>query len=113
METLPLNFDKTKKYPVLFYIWWTRITNSNEKWALSFSSLIAAELDAVVVTIDGRGTGFNNLNYKLGSKFKFIVRDRLGQYEPIDVISAANKWAEKSYVDPERIAVWGWSYGGF
>lgn len=114
METLPLNFDKTKKYPVLFYIYGGPGSQTvTKKWALSFSSLIAAELDAVVVTIDGRGTGFNNLNYKLGSKFKFIVRDRLGQYEPIDVISAANKWAEKSYVDSERIAVWGWSYGGF
>ena len=41
------------------------------------------------------------------------MRDKLGKYEPLDVIAAANKWAEKSYVDPERIAVWGWSYGGF
>lgn len=114
METLPLNFDKKKKYPVLFYIYGGPGSQTvTKKWAISFSSLIAAELDAIVVTIDGRGTGFNNLNYKLGSKFKFIVRDRLGQYEPIDVISAANKWAEKSYVDHERIAIWGWSYGGF
>lgn len=114
METLPLNFDKKKKYPVLFYIYGGPGSQTvTKKWAISFSSLIAAELDAIVVTIDGRGTGFNNLNYKLGSKFKFIVRDGLGQYEPIDVISAANKWAEKSYVDHERIAIWGWSYGGF
>ncbi|EMG46503.1 DAP2 Dipeptidyl aminopeptidase B [Candida maltosa Xu316] len=114
VETLPLNFDKKKKYPVLFYIYGGPGSQTvTKKWGVSFSSLIAAELDAIVVTVDGRGTGFNNLNYKLGSKFKFIVRDRLGKYEPLDVIAAANKWAEKSYVDPERIAVWGWSYGGF
>lgn len=114
METLPLNFDKKRKYPVLFFIYGGPGSQTvTKKWAVSFSSLIAAELDAIVVTVDGRGTGFNNLNYKLGSKFKFIVRDKLGKYEPLDVIAAANKWAEKSYVDPERIAVWGWSYGGF
>ncbi|KAI3404849.2 DAPB [Candida oxycetoniae] len=114
METLPPNFDKRKKYPVLFFVYGGPGSQQvNKRWSLSFSSVVAAELDAVVVTIDGRGTGFNNLNYKMGSQFKFIVRDKLGKYEPIDVINAGRVWAKKSYVDPERMAVWGWSYGGF
>lgn len=114
METLPLNFDRLKKYPVLFYIYGGPGSQQvTKRWSVSFSSLIAAELDAIVVTIDGRGTGFNNLNYKMGSQFKFIVRDKLGQYEPLDVISAGRVWSKRSYVDPERLAVWGWSYGGF
>ncbi|CAI5755726.1 unnamed protein product [Candida verbasci] len=114
METLPLNFDKKKKYPVLFYVYGGPGSQTiTKQWSISFSSLVAAELNAIVVTVDGRGTGFNNLNYKLGSKFKFIVRDKLGKYEPLDIISTAKKWVEKSYVDPDRIGVWGWSYGGF
>ncbi|KAI5967722.1 DAPB [Candida margitis] len=114
VEVLPLNFDKKKKYPVLFSIYGGPGSQMVDKrWSISFSSLVAAELDAVVVTVDGRGTGYNNLNSKLGSNFKFIVRDQLGKYEPRDLISAANIWAGKSYVDRERIAIWGWSYGGF
>ena len=113
-EVLPLNFDKKKKYPVLFQIYGGPGSQMvDKKWAISFNSLVAAELDAIVVTVDGRGTGYNNLNSKLGSNYKFIVRDQLGKYEPRDLISAANIWAEKPYVDRERIAIWGWSYGGF
>ncbi|CAK9436297.1 uncharacterized protein LODBEIA_P08550 [Lodderomyces beijingensis] len=113
-EIFPPNFTKDKKYPVLFFIYGGPGSQQVDKrWSLSFSSVIAAELDAVVVTVDGRGTGFNNLNYDLGQDFKFIVRDKLGKYEPIDVINAGKVWAKKSYVDPDRIAVWGWSYGGF
>lgn len=114
VEILPLNFDKKKKYPVLFQIYGGPGSQTVDKrWSISFNSLVAAELDAIVVTVDGRGTGYNNLNHKLGANFKFIVRDKLGKYEPKDLISAANIWAEKSYVDRERIAIWGWSYGGF
>ncbi|KAK6456375.1 dipeptidyl aminopeptidase B [Scheffersomyces xylosifermentans] len=114
LETLPLNFDKNRKYPVLFFVYGGPGSQQVTKnFAVSFSSIVAAQLDAVVVTVDGRGTGYNNHNPDLGSKFKFIVRDRLGQFEPLDQIAAAKVWAEKSYVDPERIAIWGWSYGGF
>ncbi|KAG7662255.1 uncharacterized protein J8A68_004265 [[Candida] subhashii] len=114
MERLPLNFDRKKKYPVVFHIYGGPGSQEvTKKWAISARSMIAAELNAVVVTIDGRGTGFNNLNAKMGSKFKFIVRDKLGQYEPLDVIAAGRNWAERSYVDPERIAVWGSSFGGY
>ncbi|WLF76527.1 hypothetical protein PVL30_000229 [Lodderomyces elongisporus] len=114
VETLPPNFDENKKYPVLFFIYGGPGSQQvTKRWSLSFSTVVAAELDSVVVTVDGRGTGFNNLNYKLGQKFKFIVRDKLGKYEPVDVINSAKIWAKKSYVDPDRIAVWGWSYGGF
>ncbi|KAI5966858.1 DAPB [Candida pseudojiufengensis] len=113
-EIFPLNFDKNKKYPVLFFIYGGPGSQQvTKKWSISFSLLVAAELNAVVVTFDGRGTGFNNLNYKLGSKFKYIVKNKIGKYEAKDVISAGRYWSKKSYVDPDRIAVWGWSYGGF
>lgn len=112
METLPLGFDPKKKYPVLFYVYGgpgsQLVTN---EFAVGFSEIVAAQLNAVVVTVDGRGTGYNNRNAH--SQFKFCVRDQLGHYESIDQISAAKVWANKSYVDADRIAIWGWSYGGF
>lgn len=113
-ETKPRNFNPNKKYPVLFFVYGGPGSQTVTKvFEVGFSEAIASELDAVVVTVDGRGTGFNNNDEKLGSKFKFIVRDRLGHYEPIDQIAAASIWAKKSYVDANRIAIWGWSYGGF
>lgn len=110
-ETFPLNFDSSKQYPVLFYVYGgpgsQMVTKS---FSVDFSALAAAELDAIVVTVDGRGTGFNSYG---DSNFKFCVRDHLGHYEPIDQIAAAKIWSRKSYVDSSRMAIWGWSYGGF
>lgn len=112
VEIFPPGFDPTKKYPVLFYVYGgpgsQEVTNV---FAVGFSEIVAARLNAVVVTVDGRGTGYNNRNSH--SQFKFCVRDQLGNYEAIDQISAARIWAQKPYVDADRIAIWGWSYGGF
>lgn len=114
VETLPINFDKSKKYPVLFFVYGGPGSQMvNQAFLVSFSQVVASQLDSIVVTVDGRGTGFNNLNKKLGSQFKFCVRDQLGYFEPRDQISAAKIWSAKPYVDSDRIAIWGWSYGGF
>lgn len=114
VETLPLNFNPKYKYPVLFFVYGGPGSQLvTKEFSISFSSVVAAELNAIVVTVDGRGTGYNNHHEKLGSDYKFIVRDQLGHYEPIDQIAAAKIWRDKSYVDPDRIAIWGWSYGGF
>lgn len=110
-ETFPLNFDRSRQYPVLFYVYGGPGSQMVTKaFSVDTSALAAAELDAVVVTVDGRGTGFNSY---ADSDFKFCVRDQLGHYEPIDQIAAAKIWSKKSYVDASRMAIWGWSYGGF
>ncbi|QFZ27259.1 putative dipeptidyl-aminopeptidase B [Clavispora lusitaniae] len=112
LEIRPPNFDCTKKYPVLFYVYGgpgsQLVTND---FSVGFSHVVAAQLNAIVVTVDGRGTGFNTRTE--GGRFKFCVRDQLGHYEPLDQIRAAQIWAEKQYVDSTRMAIWGWSYGGF
>ncbi|ODV78188.1 dipeptidyl aminopeptidase B [Suhomyces tanzawaensis NRRL Y-17324] len=114
IETFPLNFDPKRKYPVLFFVYGGPGSQLVSKsFSVGFSSVVAAELDAVVVTVDGRGTGFNNLNPELGADYKFTVRDRLGHYEPLDQIAAAKHWGQRDYVDSDNIAIWGWSYGGF
>lgn len=108
LETLPLNFDKNKKYPVLFFVYGgPNSQNINKVFSTSFSSIVALELDLVVVTVDGRGTG------NMGRKFRSIVHDKLGYYESMDQIAAAKIWAAREYIDEDRVAIWGWSYGGF
>ena len=61
----------------------------------------------IVVSVDNRGTGAR------GEKFKKITYKQLGKYETEDQISAAKWLANESYVDVDRIGIWGWSYGGY
>ena len=68
---------------------------------------MASNLGYIVVTLDGRGTGF------IGRKARTLIRGHIGFYEGMDQIAAAKMWGKKEYVDEERIAIWGWSYGGF
>lgn len=108
VERRPPHFDEHKKYPVMFWLYAGPGSQLvNKKFTVDFQAYMAASLGYVVVTLDGRGTGF------LGRKARTIVRGNLGHYEALDQITAAKMMAQRSYVDPERIAVWGWSYGGF
>lgn len=113
LEIFPPSFDPARKYPVLFYVYGGPGSQMvTQEYAVGFSQVVASTLNAIVVTVDGRGTGYNNAG-EAGAKFKFCVRDQLGHYEPVDQIAAAKIWASYPYVDENRIAIWGWSYGGF
>lgn len=108
VERRPPHFDKTKKYPVLFQQYSGPGSQTvTKKFAVDFQSYVASSLGYIVVTVDGRGTGF------IGRKARVIVRDHLGRWEAHDQIAAAKHWAAKKYVDASRIAIWGWSFGGF
>jgi dipeptidyl aminopeptidase B len=108
VERRPPNFSEKKKYPVLFWMYQGPGSQMVEKkFGINFQSYVAATLGYIVVTLDGRGTGFR------GRKTRCVVRNNIGYWESHDQIEAAKMWAAKSYVDPERLAIWGWSYGGF
>jgi dipeptidyl-peptidase-4 len=61
----------------------------------------------IIACVDGRGTGF------LGAAFKKVTYKELGKYEVEDQIDAAKAIGQLNYVDPARIGIFGWSYGGF
>ena len=108
IERRPPHFDENKQYPVLFNLYGGPGSQRvSKKFEVDFQSYVASNLGYIEVTLDGRGTGF------LGRKVRTIIRGHIGFYEGLDQISAAKIWAAKKYVDPERIAIWGWSYGGF
>lgn len=66
-----------------------------------------AQKGMIIVCVDGRGTGFK------GADFKKVTYKELGKYEVEDQIDAAIELGKRSYVDKDRIGIWGWSYGGF
>jgi dipeptidyl aminopeptidase B len=108
VERRPPHFDERKRYPVIFQQYSGPGSQSVSKaFAVDYQSYLAAGLGYICVTVDGRGTGY------IGRKARVIVRGQLGKYEAHDQIAAAKHWGQKSYVDDTRLAIWGWSYGGF
>lgn len=107
-EILPSKFDATKKHKLLFFNYGGPGSQQvQRKFTLDFQRVFAETHNAVVVTVDPRGTG------NRGRKFKASVRDHLGEYEADDVIAVAKLWNQFKYVDSRSTAIWGWSYGGF
>ncbi|WP_224485257.1 S9 family peptidase [Robertkochia aurantiaca] len=106
----PRDFDPEKSYPMLMYQYSgpgsqsvaNRWNGANDYWYQ-----MLADRGFVVACVDGRGTGFK------GADFKKVTYRELGRYEVEDQIAAAKKLAERSYIDEERIGIFGWSYGGF
>ncbi|KAG2012084.1 dipeptidyl-peptidase and tripeptidyl-peptidase, variant 5 [Coprinopsis cinerea AmutBmut pab1-1] len=110
-ETRPPKFDDSgrTKYPVLFYVYGGPFSQQvDARWPrTAWSNYLAAGLGYIVVSVDGRGTGYK------GRKLRNPVKNNLGFFETIDQIEAARQYVRKPYVDSKRIGIWGWSYGGF
>uniref|UniRef100_H2YFY2 Uncharacterized protein n=1 Tax=Ciona savignyi TaxID=51511 RepID=H2YFY2_CIOSA len=109
MLQLPPNFDENKKYPLLVQVYsGPGYQEVEERFGVSWKDYISSARDVVVMSFDGRGTGFR------GDNIMHMVYKKLGQYEPLDQIAAAKFIAnDKAYIDETRLAVWGWSYGGY
>lgn len=107
----PPDFDSTKTYPLLMFVYGgpgsqqvrsTFMGGQRNLW----HQYLASE-GYVVTCVDNRGTGGR------GAAFKKQTYKKLGVLETEDQIHAAKKMAEKTYIDAQRIAIWGWSYGGY
>ncbi|SCU86885.1 LAME_0D08020g1_1 [Lachancea meyersii CBS 8951] len=109
-EILPPNFNPKLKdhYPVFFYAYGGPNSQQVAKlFSIGFNQVVSSQLNAIVVVVDGRGTGFK------GRDFRALVRDNLGDVEAQDQISAAKQYAAKPFVDAQKISLFGWSYGGY
>lgn len=104
----PKNFDQNVKYPVLLYVYGgPGSQNVANNWAHSVWFDYLAQKGYLIVCVDNRGTGFR------GAEFKKMTYLNLGKYETIDQIETAKWLGKQSYVDKNRIGLWGWSYGGY
>ena len=106
----PKNFDKNKKHPVLIYVYGgpgnQQVTNSYGYSDYYWYHMLA-EKGYVVFCFDGRGTGGR------GAQFKKQTYGDLGRMECEDAIEAARWLGQQSWVDKDRIGIWGWSFGGY
>ena len=106
----PSNFDPSKKYPVMVYVYGgphaQMVTN---EW-LDGSNLWMhwmAEQGYLVFTLDNRGSG------ERGFEFESVIHRQCGTAEMEDQLAGVKHLKSLPYVDGNRLAVHGWSYGGF
>ncbi len=106
----PPNYDVSKKYPVLMYVYGgpgSQTVNNSYGYSNYWWFQMLAQKGYIVVSVDNRGTGAR------GEKFKKMTYQQLGKYETEDQIAAAKYLASLPYVDGDRIGIFGWSYGGY
>jgi len=108
----PKNFDSTKKYPVVFYVYGEpAATTVRDAYGAQNNFLYKGDIRAdgyIQVTIDNRGSPV----LKSAAWRKSIYR-KIGDVNISDMAKGFTKLLEiKPYMDKERTAVWGWSGGG-
>lgn len=103
----PEGFDANRKYPVLMMQYsGPESQEVLDKWEIGWEQFLAGK-GYLVVCVDGRGTGAR------GEEFRKQTYMNLGKMESDDQIAAARYLGTLNYVDASRIAIWGWSYGGY
>lgn len=106
----PSNFDATKKYPVLLYQYSgpasQEVKNQFGGRDLWWYQMLAQK-GYIIACFDGTGTGFR------GEAFRKKTYLQLGKYESDDQIAVGKYFSKQPYVDPTRIGIWGWSFGGY
>jgi dipeptidyl-peptidase-4 len=107
----PSNFDKNKSYPVLVYVYngpgVQLIYNTNLAGASLWMHHLANKENYIVFTVDGRGSE------NRGRDFEQAMFRNLGEVEMQDQIAGVEHLKSLDFIDADRLAVHGWSYGGF
>ena len=108
---LPIGFDSTKQYPVVFYVYTEpgscTVKNS---WGNGRNFLYQGDMQNdgyIYISIDGRGTPAPK-----GAAWRHSIYKKVGILNIHDQYEAAKKVVEWPFVDKDRVAVWGWSGGG-
>ncbi len=107
---LPVGFDSTKKYPAVVYLYGgpnTQLVNNTWNGGGDLWFQYMAEKGYVVFTLDCRGSE------NRGKDFEQATFRQLGTAEMEDQVSGVNYLRKKAWVDTSRMALFGWSFGGF
>lgn len=104
---LPVNFDASKKYPVLFHVYgepWGQVATDTQ---IGLWNIFMAQKGYVVIDMDNRGTPCLK-----GSQWRKSIYRKIGVVNVLDQAMAAKEVLKSDYLDNDRTAVWGWSGGG-
>lgn len=106
---IPSDLDKSKKHPMLIEVYGGPDSSMvSSRFALDWGSYQVSNNSIIYAKIDGRGSG------QRGDELLNALYRKLGSVEIEDQISTAAKLQEKySFIDKNRTAIWGWSYGGY
>ncbi|MDX1955351.1 MAG: S9 family peptidase [Chitinophagaceae bacterium] len=106
--TYPLNFDPSKKYPVLTSIYGGPNAGTvYDQWRTSAQELWWAKEGLIQVAFDNRSSGH------FGKKGQDFIHRQLGKYEIEDYMQCAKWLCGQSFVDSNRIGITGGSFGGY
>lgn len=106
----PVNMEAGKRYPTIVYLYnGPHAQLIQDNWITTREGWFQymAQLGYVVFTVDGRGSD------NRGKDFEQVIHRNLAIAEMDDQLSGVDYLKQQSFVDPNRIGVHGWSYGGF
>ena len=106
----PYNFDESKKYPVLFYVYgepWSQTVLDQFTSLQYLWYLMLTQQGYIVISVDNRGTPAPR-----GREWRKCVYKQIGVLAPSEQAKAARKISEWKFIDDDRLAIWGWSGGG-
>ncbi|MDD6252482.1 MAG: DPP IV N-terminal domain-containing protein [Bacteroidales bacterium] len=106
----PVNFDPSKKYPVVLYVYGgphSQMVTDSWLGQIRMWEMYMAQKGYIVYVQDNRGT------QNRGAEYEKAIHKYCGQAEMADQMAGIEALKTLPYVDRERIGVHGWSYGGF
>jgi dipeptidyl-peptidase 4 len=105
----PADFDPKKKYPVIVDVYGgPHAQLIQNRWGVTsgLDQLFVQE-GFLVWCLDNRGS------WGRGHAFESVIYQHMGEHELADQLAGVNYLKSLPYVDPGRIGIWGWSYGGY
>lgn len=106
----PADFDQTKKYPVVVYVYGgphSQMVSNRWRYGSGGWETYMAQKGYIVFVMDNRGTAYRGLNFEQAT-FR-----QLGNVESEDQMKGVEYLRSLPYVDSNRMGIHGWSYGGF
>jgi dipeptidyl-peptidase-4 len=106
----PPNMDPAKKYPVIVYVYGgphAQLVTNRWLGGGSLFEYYMAQQGYIMFTVDNRGSDGR------GMEFENVIHRQLGQNEMADQMQGVEFLKSQSFVDANRMGVYGWSFGGF
>ena len=106
----PVNFHQGERYPAVVLVYGgpgvQSVVNAWSGWDLDLAQILAAR-GYVVWQLDNRGSAGR------GHAFETPLYRRFGKTELADQLEGVRHLLSQGFVDPARVGIYGWSYGGF